>query len=1078
MPSIKLHSHFLSFQSIKPFTPDCEDILNIHQIISIFFPQTLYFFSYRRVGDNLQKTRELKSNDKAGKERTFKSLGDFHKEIEYHRHHLQVAKEVGDKAGEGQAYGNLGIAYRSLGDFHKAIEYHECHLQIAKEVGDKAGEGRAYGNLGNAYQRLGEFYKTIGYHERHLQIAKELQDKAGEGQAYGNLGNAYHSLGNFHKAIGYHERHLQISKEGGDKAGEGGAYGNLGNAYHSLGDFHTAMEYHERHLQIAKEMGDKAREGQAYGNLGNAYQSLGDFNKAIEYHQRHVQITKKVGEKAEQGQGYGNLGNAYHYLGNFHKAIEYHERRLQIAKEVGNKAGEGHAYGGLGNAHHNLGDFHKAIEYHERHLQIAKTVGDKAGEGRAYGNLGNASHCLGDFHKAIEHHERDLKIAKEVGDKAGEGQAYGNLGNVYHSLGDFHKAIEYHECLLRITEEVGDKFGEGRAYGNLGNAYYSLGGFDKAIEYHQRHLQIAKEVGDKAGEGQAYGNLGNPYHRLGRFHRAIEYHERSLQIAKEVGNKAGEGQAYGNLGNAYDFLGDFHKAIEYHQRHLQIAEELRDKFGIALSLNNLGNHFEDRGSFSSALDCFSSSWSKLNEIRAHLQFKDEWKISYRDTYNNVYNSLWRLHLSQGEAHDALRVAEDGRAQALKDLMEENYGCEELYSRAHSSVKSSGSSLRSIPSTTVFIALNKQEIIFWVMGEDKEVTLRRRNVGDYVSEECARTFLSTLNHTALDEIGVRASIKIENRSLDESCEAGCMTERAPVSVSRPVSSKESLRSFFNLIIAPVADLVQGDDLILVPEGPLCLVPYAALINPKQEYLCESLRIRVVPSLTTLKLITDCPADFHKKKGALLVGDPYVEEVRYKERKWCELPYAKKEVEMIGRILGTVPFIGEKATKGEVLKQLSTVALVHIAAHGEMETGEILLAPNSARESHQPEKKDFLLTMADVLEAKLRARLVVLSCCHSARGEIKAEGVVGIARAFLGAGARSVLVSLWGIDDEATFQFMEHFYKELVKRRRVSEALNQAMKCMRESGEFREVKHWAPFVLIGDDVTLEMNGTDSV
>ena len=80
--------------------------------------------------------------------------------------------------------------------------------------------------------------------------------------------------------------------------------------------------------------------------------------------------------------------------------------------------------------------------------------------------------------------------------------------------------------------------------------------------------------------------------------------------------------------------------------------------------------------------------------------------------------------------------------------------------------------------------------------------------------------------------------------------------------------------------------------------------------------------------------------------------------------------------------------------------------------------------------------------------------------------------------MGAGARSVLVSLWGIDDEATFQFMEYFYKELVKRRRVSEALNQAMKCMRESGEFREVKHWAPFVLIGDDVTLEMNGTDSV
>ncbi|CAH3164550.1 unnamed protein product [Pocillopora meandrina] len=135
----------------------------------------------------------------------------------------------------------------------------------------------------------------------------------------------------------------------------------------------------------------------------------------------------------------------------------------------------------------------------------------------------------------------------------------------------------------------------------------------------------------------------------------------------------------------------------------------------------------------------------------------------------------------------------------------------------------------------------------------------------------------------------------------------------------------------------------------------------------------------------------------------------------------------------------------ATKGEVLKRLSTVALVHIAAHGKMDTGEIILAPNPAEESHHPEEKDFF---------------------------------VDDGGSFLGAGARSVLVSLWGIDDEATFRFMKHFYKELVKGRRVSEALNQAMKCMRESEEFGEVKYWAPFVLIGDDVTLELNGTDSV
>ena len=83
------------------------------------------------------------------------------------------------------------------------------------------------------------------------------------------------------------------------------------------------------------------------------------------------------------------------------------------------------------------------------------------------------------------------------------------------------------------------------------------------------------------------------------------------------------------------------------------------------------------------------------------------------------------------------------------------------------------------------------------------------------------------------------------------------------------------------------------------------------------------------------------------------------------------------------------------------------------------------------------------------------------------------MVGIARAFMGAGARSVLVSLWAIDDEATMEFMRSFYHHLLEGRSASESLNQAMKCLRESDEYSDVKYWAPFVLVGDDVTLQFD-----
>ena len=111
------------------------------------------------------------------------SLGDYRKAIEYHEKHLKIAIEIGDRGGEGRAYGNLGNAYQSLGDYRKAIEYYEKHLKIAIEIGDRGGEGRAYGSLGNAYQSLGDYRKAIEYdYEKHLKIAIEIGDRDGEGE--------------------------------------------------------------------------------------------------------------------------------------------------------------------------------------------------------------------------------------------------------------------------------------------------------------------------------------------------------------------------------------------------------------------------------------------------------------------------------------------------------------------------------------------------------------------------------------------------------------------------------------------------------------------------------------------------------------------------------------------------------------------------------------------------------------------------------------------------------------------------------------------------------------------------------
>ena len=849
----------------------------------------------------------------------------------------------------------------------------------------------------------------------------------------------------------------------GDRAGEGRAYGNLGNAFQGLGDFEQAIKYHEHCLSIAKEVGDRTIEGCAYGNLGNSFHGLGDFKQAVKYHEQDLCIAKEVGDRAGEGGAYGNLGNAFRGLGDFKQAVKYHEHGLSIAKEVGDRAGEGGAYGNLGNAFQGLGDLKQAVKYHEQDLYIAKEVGDRAGEGRAYCNLGNAFDGLGDFKQAIKYHEQCLSIAKEVGDRTGEGRAYGNLGNSFQGLGDFKQAVKYHEEHLCIAQEKGDRAGELYSYGSLCNCYYRLSRFPKAMEFYKLHLSISKEVGDRRAQSFGYLLVAKIQRSLGDSARSIEYCLESLRIAEDIGDKFGKGKAYCSLGAAYLRLGNYEPAKKYLKLHLVIAKEIGDSCGEGCAYFQLGLNCESSGCLHEALDRYQCSVNVCNRIRGLLKFQDTWKVSFRDKHKCVYSSLVRVMLKLHRTDESLRAAEQGRAQALMDLMASNY-CLQLphpLSLEHKEMMSHIARDRS--SQVVFIALEGKKINLWVLCKRQGNQFRQNDV----PAKDAFSFLMRLTKAALKQNKCCGSL--EKQRGDE------------VQLSKASGRKEHsscpdinyLHLLYRYIFSPIAKFLKGDEIIIIPDGPLGLAPFAAFVDEASEYLSESFRIRMIPSLTNLKLLADCPDDYHSKTAALLVGDPCLEEITniFGKPRFNQLPYAKKEVEVIGEILNTTPLTGKKATKDDVLKRIGSAALVHIAAHGKMGSGEIFLAPNRERKYSDPEDKDYIMRIADVHAVRLRARLVVLSCCHSGEGQIKAEGVVGIARAFLGVSARSVVASLWAVDDEATMEFMRSFYQHIRNGCSASVSLNQAMKCLRKSSNFNEVKFWAPFVLIGDDVTLD-------
>ena len=686
---------------------------------------------------------------------------------------------------------------------------------------------------------------------------------------------------------------------------------------------------------------------------------------------------------------------------------------------------------------------------------------------------------VGEYRKAEEYYENALSINKEIGARIGEAACYENFGNLFQSVGEYRKAKEYLDKALAISKEIGDKKGEATSYGNLGTVFRLLEEYENAMENYETALPIRKDIGDRAGEATDYGNLGIVFRVLGDCKKAREYQEKALVISKEIGDRVGQAWCYGNVGDIFVILGDNVEAEKCYKTGLVISEQIGDITLQFQLLCKLACVMCSAGKIQETLSYLASSIENWEQLGGFLGKNDQVKISFFHKNITFYQELSVLLCCAGNPEEALYVSELGRARALAYLMSAKYSDEnQILANPQSRVAIDSVMDREGNCTCLYLSYFCTIILLWILKAGRVLHFRMINgreilageglmedLDAFFAKESFRGFGISPGELGGDQFS--KNIQEGRKPGDKDC---CEISRIGTDFDKENDQvKKTLSLCYKLIIAPVVDLIDDPEIIIVPERSLYNIPFAALPDDSGKCLSDTFRIRVVPSLTTLKLIQDSPADYHSQTGALIVGNPDVGRVRYKGRRQniSRLPHAEKEAIMVGAKLGVEPLLGKQATKQAVLQAIDSVGLIHFAAHGFKEEGEIVLTPNVGTPNKIPKEEDYLLTMSDISKVRLRAKLVVLSCCHSARGHIKAEGVVGIARAFLGSGARSVLVALWRVQDSATEQFMTRFYENLVNGDSASESLYETMKWMRCNG-YSNVRQWAPFMLIGDNV----------
>ncbi|KAK3752666.1 hypothetical protein QZH41_006485 [Actinostola sp. cb2023] len=987
-----------------------------------------------------------------------------------------------------------GAQYINLGKHEEAFKCFNESLRITQQKGDQNGIAMSYFSLGECYRTMNMHNEALKNYEKCLDIFVDLGNKIGEVRTCSNIGIVYIMLSKYDDAKEYLNRGFKIAQEVGDRETECECYLYLGDLQWRLAQFDESLKCAKLSLEIAEKIDYLPGKALAYELLGNVYDSLGRTHEAIDYHKRCLQYAKQRGNKLSEGRAYYRLATLYWNIQDYDKVKSCAGKSVEIAKEMGDLNTEGAAYGALGDALSGQGKQKEAIEYHMKHLEITKKMGDKYGEASAYNNLGNTSRELDKNYDAIKYYEISIDLHSQLGQKNEVGLVNGNLGNVYLTVGKYKEAMQCHQMSL----ETADEHSKINTYYNLGLTYLSLNKRQLAMECRLKFIILAVQAGEKRGEVSYYQELGDCFLNRGELDEAIKYHKKALVMASEFKNSIVTKWAYGKIASTYHRLGKLEEAIEFSETALKIATDSGDKHNEAISRSNVGmlywnlsHHHKERNdddkytqTIQQAERYLRESLRCCNELFDDLREYHQFKISIADVHIQTYKKLTSVLIETNQTEEALAISERGRARVLKDTLVSKYELNHVF--ANTSLReeplNESDFLNIVPNNVCLLFCSftvTKSILFWVLSTQKKPLICIENklpqncatekkfgsIIPYITKVVDIAYQSMKvskmapncedrsfgNAKCIDEEDgkqpqLKTSMDYVQPCLDKSLEKEFIdseylnlshfrgNESTSVEPEQRVECKEPLKELFKQLITPVQQHLTEDEIVIVPEGPLYSVPFAALQDPQTgRFLSETKRIRLAPSLTTLNLLKDCPADYHSKTGALVVGNPWVGEVMLhgKKQTLINLPGAKREAEAISTMLRVRPLIGSCATKDAVIEKLREgPAVIHIAAHGDASNGQIALAPGiSAQSKAIPEEEDYILTMKEVQEIGVRAQLVVLSCCHSGRGEIRAEGVVGMSRAFLAAGARAVVASLWSIDDYATLEFMTSFYMYL-------------------------------------------------
>lgn len=1077
---------------------------------------------YRKAIANYQKTIDyyllVKQWEKAGYNlsqigQSYWSIGMYDSAIHSHQKALQYQQLGENNEYKAYAWGKLGRLYALSGLQNKAVFAQDSALYYSYKAKDTMGAIRYLTDMGNTYREASDDIKALEKFRTAEELSKKIKSKTSL------LSSCYNLAGYFYKkdtaiSARYYKQAAALANELGDKEKQIYTALNLGLLQNKQLKYAASETWFKKAFTIASAEKDIYDLAYCYSFLGDAAGVRLRYDSAIYFYNKAYFLFDSIQSKQQLAGLKGKLGDVYLDLFDYSSAKKEYDEGLKLAIENKNESDKADIYTLLGYLHLIQGNNKLAKEC----LDKIKTISDSTGNAMLKASLnlsyGNYYSRFFEIATALNHYRIADSIYTREGSMLSRITCLNNIGNIYLAQRDNDKALQYFLEAMKLSAGSGIindldlllKL-------NASEAFFNKKNYTKA-------LAMADECEKLAAKTGAYRRLMQSVELKGMiFYKQGDYKKARVYLQKVLDTKNSE---ISDLSGAYLYLGRIAKeekkyteAFEYLQKSKFGAESSEDENSLWEILYETGNVFFRQGFNDSAISNYKKAVDIVTKLSSKLVGSEEEKnkLKTEETKTDLFNKLIAACVKANRVDDAVYYTNLANLQGIKDktgeagiaaqdsrqqedidkakdiLQRKNTAREKLESEKN---KPAGQQNGELVESLVKIIKTAEEDYenyiddlatkyesikagFAESVNPQKFASYKRSIPDsvacllYIINQKQLYIFSVTNQetkavTVELNFEIDSLINILKRALkfpQSTFSSGALSERDTMTISidkKTPDYADVSAKLYNVLVKPVTEVIQNKKtLCIIPTGRLSLLPFQVLAyknNHKQRFLIEDFEIFYTSQLEVF---------YEKNKPVTVItglsafGNPDK-----------TLPSSEKEVNNLKAIFSNEHyFVQDSATETNARQSLVRDRFVHFATHGILDYNDfrnsyLVFAGNDEADA----TKNGKLTIREIKSLKIEdCELVTLSACETGvNKEISKGWYISPANSFLVKGVKTVVASLWKVNDEATSILMTEFYKNLPYMSK-AEALRQAQISLTQNSKYQHPYYWAPFLLYG-------------